>query len=92
MPKPYSMDIRTRVIKKHLAGKSVIEITKELEVKATFVYDTIFLYKTTIVFLDETGINIGMTRLYGRALGEERVIDYVPDVRFDRVNYAISYE
>ena len=41
------MDIRTRVIKKHLAGKSVIEITKELEVKATFVYDTIFLYKTT---------------------------------------------
>jgi len=44
----------------------------------------------SIVFLDETGINIGMTRLYGRALGEERVIDYVPDVRFDRISLLSS--
>ena len=43
-----------------------------------------------IVFLDETSINIGMTRLYGRALGEGRVIDYVPDVRFDRVSLLSS--
>jgi len=43
-----------------------------------------------IVFLDETSINIGMTRLYGRAHGEERVIDYVPDVRFDRVSLLSS--
>jgi len=43
-----------------------------------------------IVFLDETSINIGMTRLYGRARGEERVIDYVPDVRFDRVSLLSS--
>ena len=44
----------------------------------------------SIVFLDETGINIGMTRLYGRAFGEERVIDYVPDVRYDRVSLLSS--
>ena len=186
MPKPYSMDIRTRVIKKHQEGKTVKEITNELAVKATFVYDTLSLYKATgsvepkpasggrkayldnekqqqiaaliqetpdltlqeikdelsleisisvlcdtinkklnlnhkktlfdtgqndaevqgareqwtndqkemdtssIVFLDETGINIGMTRLYGRAFGEERFIDYVPDVRFDRISLLSS--
>jgi transposase len=44
----------------------------------------------SLVFLDETGINVGMTRLYGRAFGEERVIDYVPDVRFDRVSLLSS--
>jgi len=27
-----------------------------------------------------------MTRLYGRAKGKERVIDYVPDVRFQRMS------
>jgi len=43
-----------------------------------------------IVFLDESSINIGMTRLYGRAYGEERVIDYVPDVRFDRLSVLSS--
>ena len=45
---------------------------------------------SSLVFLDETGINLGMTRLYGRAFGEERVIDYVPDVRFDRVSLLSS--
>ena len=43
-----------------------------------------------LVFLDESSINIGMTRLYGRAFGEERVIDYVPDVRFDRLSILSS--
>jgi len=43
-----------------------------------------------IVFLDESSINIGMTRLYGRAYGEQRVIDYVPDVRFDRLSVLSS--
>jgi transposase len=38
----------------------------------------------SLVFIDESSINIGMTRLYGRAFGEGGVIDYVPDVRFDR--------
>jgi len=47
MPKPYSMDIRTRVIKKHQEGKTVNEITEELDVKPTFVYDTLSLYKLT---------------------------------------------
>jgi hypothetical protein len=43
-----------------------------------------------LVFLDESHVNIGMTRLYGRAAGEERVIDYVPDVRMDRVSILSS--
>ena len=37
-------------------------------------------------FLDETSVNAGMTRLYGRALTNERVNDYVPDVRFERTS------
>jgi transposase len=45
---------------------------------------------SNLVFIDESSINIGMTRLYGRAFGEERVIDYVPDVRFDRLSILSS--
>jgi len=37
------------------------------------------------VFLDETSVNIGMTRLYGRAPKGERIFEYVLDVRFKRV-------
>ena len=37
-------------------------------------------------FLDETSINLGMTRLYGRALTADRVTEYVPDVRFERTS------
>lgn len=37
-------------------------------------------------FLDETSTNCGMTRLYGRAPTNERVNDYVPDVRFERTS------
>lgn len=39
-----------------------------------------------IVFLDESSIDTGMTRLYGRAPTNERVNDYVPDVRFQRTS------
>ena len=39
-----------------------------------------------LVFLDESSINLGMTRLYGRAPTNERVNDYVPDVRFQRTS------
>jgi len=38
------------------------------------------------VFLDETSVNCGMTRLYGRAPKNERIYDYVPDVRFKRTS------
>ena len=31
-----------------------------------------------LVFLDESGINIDMTRLYGRALSSERAVDSAP--------------
>ncbi|MDD3409224.1 MAG: IS630 family transposase [Eubacteriales bacterium] len=31
-----------------------------------------------LVFLDESGININMTRRYGRSIGQTRVVDHVP--------------
>lgn len=37
-----------------------------------------------LVFLDESGVNTAMTRLYGRAARCERVIEGVPDARFHR--------
>jgi len=43
-----------------------------------------------LVFLDESGINTGMIRLYGRSLSKERVIDYVSDVRFERTSILSS--
>jgi len=45
MGKPYSIDLRKRVIQKHKEGKSVSEIEKELSVKTTFVYDMLKLYR-----------------------------------------------
>jgi len=43
-----------------------------------------------LVFLDESGLNTGMTRLYGRSRGKERVVDYVPDARFERTSILSS--
>lgn len=43
-----------------------------------------------LVFLDESGTNTGMTRLYGRGLSDERVVDYTPDVRFERTSILSS--
>lgn len=43
-----------------------------------------------LVFLDESGVNTGMTRLYGRAAKHERVIDAVPDTRFHRTTILSS--
>jgi len=37
-------------------------------------------------WLDQSSVNCGMTRLYGRAPSNERVNDYVPDVRFERTS------
>jgi transposase len=44
----------------------------------------------SLVFLDESGINTGMSRLYGRGLSDERVVDYTPDVRFERTSILSS--
>ena len=41
---------------------------------------------TKLRFLDEMGTNCGMTRIYGRAPRNERVNDYVPDIRFERTS------
>jgi transposase len=38
------------------------------------------------VFLDECGVNLGMTRLYGWGERHARVGEYVPDVRFERMS------
>lgn len=43
-----------------------------------------------LVFLDETGVNTGMTRLYGRARKDQRVEDAIPDVRFHRTTILSS--
>jgi transposase len=47
MAKAYSLDIRNRVIKKHEEGKKVSEITNELSIKKSFVYNMLALYKAT---------------------------------------------
>jgi len=43
-----------------------------------------------LVFLDECGTNTGMTRLYGRAFEGNRVVDYVPDVRYETTTLLSS--
>jgi transposase len=43
-----------------------------------------------LIFLDESGVNTGMTRLYGRALKGRRLVDYTPDVRFERTSILSS--
>ena len=43
-----------------------------------------------LVFLDESSINTGMTRLYGRGKNGKRVVDYTPDVRFQRTSILSS--
>jgi transposase len=32
------------------------------------------------------GVNIGMTRLYGRSPKGERIVEYIPDVRYKRIS------
>ena len=46
------------------------------------------------VFLDESNAKTNMTRLYGRALRGERVIDYVPDGRWESLTMlsALRYD
>ena len=43
-----------------------------------------------LVFLDEFSVNTGMTKLYGRAKPGERIIDYVPDVRYESTTVLSS--
>ena len=43
-----------------------------------------------LVFLDECGVNTGMTRLYGRGLSCGRVEDSIPDVRFHHTSILSS--
>jgi transposase len=43
-----------------------------------------------LVFLDESGVNTAMTRLYGRAQKHQRVREAVPDTRFHRTTILSS--
>ena len=47
-----------------------------------------------LIFLDESGANLRMAPLYGRALGGERVVNAVPFNRGNRLTMlsAISFE
>ena len=45
---------------------------------------------SSLVFVDESSINCGMTRLYARSDRKERVNDYVPDIRFERTTIISS--
>ncbi|MDR0797355.1 MAG: IS630 family transposase [Nitrososphaerota archaeon] len=39
-----------------------------------------------LVFIDECGVNLAMTRLYGWGERCARVVDYIPDARFERTS------
>lgn len=43
-----------------------------------------------LVFLDESGVNTGMTRPYGRSVRTQRVREAVPDIRFHRTTILSS--
>jgi len=43
-----------------------------------------------LTFLDESGVNLAQTRLYGRSPSGERVNDYVPDERFERKSIIVA--
>ena len=45
-----------------------------------------YLDANKLRFLDESSVNLAMTRLYGRAPSSERVTEYLPDVRFNRIS------
>jgi transposase len=47
MAKSYSIDLRNRVILKHKEGKTISEISNELSVKKTFIYNMLELYRKT---------------------------------------------
>lgn len=43
-----------------------------------------------LIFLDESGVNTGMTRIYGRAASHQRVKEALPDIRFKRTSVLSS--
>ena len=91
MPRPYSQDLRSRVIKKRDEGKSVPEIVKELNVKKTFVYDMLKLHTVTgsVKPKQATGGRppaINETEL----LQIEALIDETPDVTLAEIKETLK--
>ena len=93
MPKPYTQDIRTRVITKHKAGKTVEEIANELSVSLRFVYEMLRLYKIT-------GSVEAKTATGGRKpyLNEERLeqiavlVQESPDLTLEEIKEELSLD
>lgn len=61
-----------------LLNRSVPDVQKKREDWAETTAELCRTSYDKLVFLDESGININMTRRYGRALGGERVVDSAP--------------
>ena len=58
-----------------LLSVNVPDVTEKREVWAEQLPD---YDKNNLVFLDESGINIDLTRIYGRSAGGSRCVDKVP--------------
>ena len=48
------------------------------------------LDSSRLIFLDESGVNTGMTRIYGRAASHQRNKEALPDIRFERTSVLSS--
>jgi transposase len=66
-------------------GREDVSLKRELWKSGQYQMDV-----NKLLFLDESSINTGMTRLYGRGSSNERVVDYTPDVRFERTTIISS--
>jgi transposase len=91
MAKPYSIDLRSRVISKHNEGKTASEIADALDVKKTFVYDMLALFK-------ETGSIVPKPASGGRepTLDEERLLQIealvieTPDITLQEIKDTLG--
>src|SRR5437762_2759076 len=82
--KPYSMDLRERVIAACDSGQQTKQVAKIFQVspawvrRLKWVIRQLGLNPTRLVFIDETWAKTNMTRLRGRAPIGERLVAKVP--------------
>ena len=60
------------------------------EARETWNTEKAAMNSVQFVFVDESGINTGMTRFYGRGEVGQRVVDYVPDTRWESLTILSS--
>ena len=58
--------------------------------RLNWVIDLLNIDSNRLVFIDETSVTCGLTRHYGRSRNGERVNDYVPDKRYERITLISS--